>query len=290
VPLGAPVNPATTTGDFVDDTAAPVPEPVPGLGRVWHDVTDDSSGRGTVVTGWYPVPTGSDATDVVVPMLEDGPPDERVSVEFGDGPAANPRVLGRTGIDYLPNADERTWQQRPASLVDAPGDPTFVRVVVDSTGQRGSDRLAVAEPFLALPSPIAPVLGDRPVLVDQMSAVMWPCVNQVAVHDGIAPPSEVRIHADEDLTSAYYGLQDSRFRGGVWRFDTVGATYVRLATAVPPGAEAAKPWGRVDLVVRDLPTGRYGVTTTERTKSGWERGPTLAREEYVGVEPQGAVG
>jgi hypothetical protein len=90
--------------------------------------------------------------------------------------------------------------------------------------------------------------------------------------------------------SAYYGLQDSRFRGGVWRFDTVGATYVRLATAVPPGAEAAKPWGRVDLVVRDLPTGRYGVTTTERTKSGWERGPTLAREEYVGVEPQGAVG
>ena len=290
VPLGAPVTPATTTGNFVDDTVAPVPEPVPGLGRVWHDVTDDSSGRGTVVTGWYPVPAGSDATDVVVPMLEDGPPDERVSVEFGDGPAANPRVLGRTGIDYLPNADERTWQQRPASLVDAPGDPTFVRVVVDSTGQRGSDRLAVAEPFLARPSPIAPVLGDRPVLVDQMSAVMWPCVNQVAVHDGIAPPSEVRIHADEDLTSAYYGLQDSRFRGGVWRFDTVGATYVRLATAVPPGAQAAKPWGRVDLVVRDLPTGRYGVTTTERTKSGWERGPTLAREEYVGVEPQGAVG
>ena len=138
VPLGAPVTPATTTGNFVDDTVAPVPEPVPGLGRVWHDVTDDSSGRGTVVTGWYPVPAGSDATDVVVPMLEDGPPDERVSVEFGDGPAANPRVLGRTGIDYLPNADERTWQQRPASLVDAPGDPAFVRVVVDSTGQRGS--------------------------------------------------------------------------------------------------------------------------------------------------------
>ena len=30
VPLGAPVNPATTTGNFVDDTVAPVPEPVPG--------------------------------------------------------------------------------------------------------------------------------------------------------------------------------------------------------------------------------------------------------------------
>ncbi|WP_433784903.1 arabinosyltransferase domain-containing protein [Actinomycetospora sp. CA-101289] len=290
VPLGAPVGPAATTGDFVDDTAAPAPSPVPGLGRVWHDVTDGSGGRGTLVTGWYPVPPGTEATDVVVPLLESGPPDERVSVEFGDGAAAAPRVLGRTPIDYLPQADERTWQHRPVSLVDAPGDPTFVRVVVDTTGQRGQDRLAVAQPFLARPEPISPVLDGRPVLVDQMSTVMWPCVDQVASHGGIAPASDVRIHADEDLTSAYYALQDNRYRGGVWRLDTVGATYVRLATSVPPGAERAKPWGRVDLVVRDLPTGRYAVTTSERSQSGWARGPTLAREDYVDVEYQGAVG
>jgi hypothetical protein len=128
------------------------------------------------------------------------------------------------------------------------------------------------------------------VLVDQMTWVLWPCVDQVVVHGGIAPPSSVRIHADEDLTSAYYGLQDNRYRRGVWRFDTVGATYVRLATAVAPGSQRAKPWGRVDLVVRDLPTGRYAVTTTERSQSGWARVPTLARRDYVGVEPQGAVG
>ncbi|PVZ09589.1 arabinosyltransferase domain-containing protein [Actinomycetospora cinnamomea] len=290
VAFGAPVNPPVTTGDFVDDTVAPIPEPVPGLGRVWHDVTDGSGGRGTLVTGWYPVPAGTGATDVVVPLLESGPPDERVSVEFADGAAEAPRVLGRTEIDYLPQADERTWQQRPVSLVDAPGDPTFVRVVVDTTAERGQDRLAVAQPFLARPEPITPVVEGRPVLVDQMSTVLWPCVDQVASHDGIAPASDVRIHADEDLTSAYYGLQDRRERGGVWRLDTVGVTYVRLATAVPPGREAAKPWGRVDLVVRDLPTGRYGLSTTERSKSGWERGPTLARQEYVDVEPQGAVG
>ncbi|GLZ46532.1 putative arabinosyltransferase A [Actinomycetospora sp. NBRC 106375] len=289
-PLGAPVGPARTTGDFVDSSVAPTPEPVPGLGQVWHDATDDSSGRGTVTTGWYPVPQGTGATDVVVPMLETGPPDERVSVEFGDGDPANPRVLGRTGIDYLPHADERTWQQRPVSLVDAPGDPTFVRIQVDSTGARGSDRLAVAQPFLARPQPIGPVLAGQPVLVDQMSAVLWPCVDQVASHDGIAPPSTVRIHADEDLTSSYYGLQDSDYRAGVWRLDTVGATYVRLATSVAPGSQTAKPWGRVDLVVRDLPTGHYGITTVERSKPGWERGPTLARQDYIGVEPQGAVG
>jgi hypothetical protein len=148
----------------------------------------------------------------------------------------------------------------------------------------------VAQPFLARPESIAPVLAGRPVLVDQMSTVLWPCVDQVASRGGIAPPSDVRIHADEDLTSAYYGLQDNRFRGGVWRLDTVGVTYVRLATSVPPGSERAKPWGRIDLVVRDLPTGRYAVTTSERTQSGWERGPTLAREDYVDVEYQGAVG
>jgi arabinosyltransferase B/arabinosyltransferase C len=290
IPLGAPVGPAQTTGDFVDGAVDPPPDPVPGLGEVWHDVTDDSSGRGTLTTGWYPVPAGTGATDVVVPLLESGPPDERVSVEFADGAAAAPRVLGRTPIDYLPQADERTWQQRPVSLVDAPGDPTFVRVVVDSSGERGSDRLAVAQPFLAHPQPIAPLLAGRPVLVDQMSAVLWPCVDQVASHDGIAPPSTIRIHADEDLTNAYYGLQDSLYRAGVWRLDTVGVTYVRLATAVTPGRERAKPWGRVDLVVRDLPTGHYGVSTVERMKSGWERGPTLAREDYVGVQPQGAVG
>jgi hypothetical protein len=128
------------------------------------------------------------------------------------------------------------------------------------------------------------------VLVDQMSSVLWPCVDQVASQNGLAPPSEVRIHADEDLTSAYYGLQDSLNRAGVWRLDTVGATYVRLATAVTPGGPKAKPWGRVDLVYRDLPTGQVAVTTAERSRAGWERGPTTAREDYIGVEYQGAVG
>jgi arabinosyltransferase B/arabinosyltransferase C len=163
-------------------------------------------------------------------------------------------------------------------------------VVVDSPGARGQDRLAVAEPFLARPEPIGPLLAGRPVLVDQMSSSLWPCVDQVAVAKGIAPPAEVRIHADEDLNEEYWGLQDRGERGGAWRLDAVGVTYVRLATAVREGAVAAKPWGRVDLVVRDEPTGRVALTTSTRTKPGWERGPTLARQDYDGIEYQGAVG
>lgn len=288
--LGAPVGPTVTTGDFVDSSRFPVPDPVPGLGPVWHDVTPDSSGRGSLVTGWYPVPPGSGATDVIVPMLVAGKPDERVTVEFGQGSPQAPRLIGRTGIDYLPQADERTWQERPVSLVDLPGRADAVRVVVSGSAARGQDRLAVATPRLAAPRPLASVVDNRPVLVDQMSSVLWPCVDQVAARNGIAPPSEVRIHADEDLTSAYYGLQDSLYRGGVWRLDTVGVTYVRLATAVSPGGPAAKPWGRVDLVYRDLPTGGVAVSTSERSRPGWERGPTIARKDYVGVDYQGAVG
>ena len=288
--LGPAVGPAVTTGDFVDSSVVPTPDPVPDLGQVWHDVTPDSSGRGGLVTGWYPVPAGTDATDVIVPMLVAEKPDERVSVEFGQGSPLAPQIIGRTGIDYLPQADERTWQERPVSLVDVHQRVDFVRVVVSGSTVRGQDRLAVAEPRLVAPRPLAAVVSNRPVLVDQMSSVLWPCVDQVASQNGLAPPSEVRIHADEDLTSAYYGLQDSLNRAGVWRLDTVGATYVRLATAVTPGGPKAKPWGRVDLVYRDLPTGEVAVTTAERSRAGWERGPTTAREDYIGVEYQGAVG
>lgn len=84
--LGPPSAPARTDGDMVDAATSPAPNPVPDLGQVWHNSVPDSSGRGGLVTGWYPVPPGSTATDVVVPMLVSGGPDETVAVEFAQGP------------------------------------------------------------------------------------------------------------------------------------------------------------------------------------------------------------
>ncbi|MDL5154706.1 arabinosyltransferase domain-containing protein [Actinomycetospora termitidis] len=290
VPLGRPTGPAVTEGDMVDGARVPIPRPVPGLGPVWHDATPTSSGRGGLVTGWYPVPADGDATDVVVPVLLSGSPDERVVVEFGRGAPDGVRVGGRREIEPLPNADGRTWQERPVSLVDQPVRPGFVRVVVEPGASLGEDRVAVAAPRLGVPRPIGEVLDGRSVLVDQMSAVLWPCVDQAAVARGIAPAPQVRIHADEDLGQSYWGLQDKPERGGAWRFDDANSTYVRLATAVQPGGPRTKPWGRVDLVVRDRPAGLVDVSSGTRSTPGWERGPTLAEEGYDDVQYQGAVG
>ncbi|GAA4919099.1 arabinosyltransferase B/arabinosyltransferase C [Actinomycetospora succinea] len=291
VPLGAPTGPAATSGDTVDDTRVAPPRPVPGLGRVWHDDAPGSIGRGGLVTGWYPVPPGTGASDVLVPLLAAGDPDESVSVEFGrgaGGPATT--VAGRTPVDDLPNTGGRAWQERPVSLVDAPPGVDAVRVVVEGGPGVGEDRLAVAEPRLARPEPLQGVIDGAPALADQSSSSLWPCVDQVAVHDGIAPAPAFRLSVDEDLTGATINSQDWNARGGVWRLDDLESTYVTLATAVRPGGVPAKPWGRVEAVVRDLPDGRYGVSTAERSRPGWERGPTLAREDYSDVEYQGAVG
>ncbi|MHC1561897.1 arabinosyltransferase domain-containing protein [Actinomycetospora sp. C-140] len=286
VPFGPPTAPARTTGDYTDDTRAAAPRAVPGLGRIWHDDGPGSSGRGGLVTGWYPIPPGAGATDVLVPLLESGDPDETASVEFGRGTG----VLGRKDLDDLPNVDGRTWQERPVSLLDAPAGTDAVRVVVTAGPTVGEDRLAVAEPRLVRPEPLAGLLGGAPALADQSSSSLWPCVDQVAVHDGIAPAPAFRLTADEDLTGATIQAQDWTARGGVWRHDDLNATYVSLATAVRPGGVPAKPWGRVQMMVRDLPSDRYAVTTTEHSRSGWWRGPTLAREDYADVEYQGAVG
>ncbi|MFC5061630.1 arabinosyltransferase domain-containing protein [Actinomycetospora atypica] len=288
VPLGRPVGPAVTDGDMVDAARFPAPGPVPDLGRVWHDVTPTSTGRGGLRTGWYPVPAGGDATDVVVPMLMSGGPDERVVVEFGRG--AVPEVTGRKDIQPLPNADGRTWQERAVSLVDQASRPEWTRVVVEPGPARAQDRVAVAEPFLGTPKPVGEVLAGKPVLADQMSAVLWPCVDQVAVARGIAPAPDVRIHADEDLGKDYWALQEKQERGGAWRFDDERSTYVRLATAVQPGGPRTKPWGRVDLVVRDRPAGLVDLSSGTRSTPGWETGPTIAYEDYDDVEYQGAVG
>ncbi|WP_157647191.1 arabinosyltransferase domain-containing protein [Actinomycetospora chiangmaiensis] len=290
VPLGRPLGPAATEGDMVDTSRFPAPRPAPAPGTVWHDATPTSRGRGGLTTGWYPIPADGDATDVVVPMLLANSPDERVAVDLGRGPADAVQVTGGREIVPLPNADGRTWQERPVSLVDQPVRPQYVRVRVEPGPSIGEDRVAVAEPRLARPRPIAEVLAGRSVLVDQMSAVLWPCVDQAAVARGIAPAPDVRIHADEDLGESYWGLQDKLERGGAWRSDDASSTYVRLATAVQPGGPRAKPWGRVDLVVRDRPAGAVDTVTTSRSKPGWERGPTIATQDYADVDYQGAVG
>ncbi len=304
-PLGAPT-PAALTGDFLTAAGSPVPRPVPGLGTVWHTDGPAVSGSGSLDSGWYPLPPAAGrpaaagdprpaATDVVVPVLARPDPDlairAAIRLEIATGPVGAPTSVTREKIGLSPVADERTWQEIPISLVGRPGPPTAVRVVADSP----SGLLAVAQPWIGGARPIRELLAPAdgapvPVRADQMTSAFWPCVDQQFVADGIAPPTRYRMQAGEDLGDKYTGLWTDNTLGGVWRGEDLESTYLRLPTSVPAGGPATRPWGSVDLVVHDLPTGGTELEPGTTTRSGLARLPTIARESYAGVDFQGADG
>ncbi|NMO93575.1 arabinosyltransferase domain-containing protein [Actinomycetospora sp. TBRC 11914] len=299
-PLGAPT-PAVLSGDFLAAVDSPVPRPVPGMGTVWHTDGPAVSGTGSLDSGWYPLPRGAGrpaaagdprpaATDVVVPVLPrpDGATEAGVRLEIGTGPVGAPTSVTPEKVGLSPAADERTWQEIPISLVGLPGPPTAVRVVADSpTGV-----LAVAQPWIGGPRPIRELLAPDggpgvPVRADQMTSAFWPCVDQQFVEDGVAPPTRYRLQAGEDLGDNFTGLWTDNTLGGVWRGEDLESTYVRLPTAVPVGGPPTRPWGSVDLVVHDLPTGGTALDHGTTTRSGLARLPTIARQSYADVKFQG---
>jgi hypothetical protein len=279
---------------------------VPGMGTVWHTDGPAVSGSGALDSGWYPLPPAAGtpappgdprpgATDVVVPVLARPDPDlairAGVRLEIATGPIGAPTSVTREKIGLSPVADERTWQEIPISLVGRPGPPTAVRVVDDNP----SGVLAVAQPWLGGARPVRELLAPAdgtpvPVRADQMTSAFWPCVDQQFVTDGIAPPTRYRMVAGEDLGEKYTGLWTDNTLGGVWRGEDLEVTYVRLPTSVPVGGPATRPWGAVDLVVPDLPTGGTALDPGATTRSGWARLPTIARESYADVPFQGADG
>jgi hypothetical protein len=123
-----------------------------------------------------------------------------------------------------------------------------------------------------------------------MTSAFWPCVDQQFVADGIAPPTRYRMQVGEDLGEKYTGLWTDNTLGGVWRGEDLESTYVRLPTSVPVGGPPTRPWGSVDAVVHDLPTGGVTIVPGTTTRSGLARLPTIARESYAGVEFQGVDG
>ena len=304
-PLGAPT-PAVLSGDWLTAVGSPVPRAVPGMGTVWHDDGPEVSGSGALDSGWYPLPPTAGtpapagdprpgATDVVVPVLAS--PDHDLAIragvrlEIATGPVGAPTSVTSEKIGLSPVADERTWQEIPISLVGRPGHPTAVRVVADSP----SGVLAVAQPWIGGARPIRELLAPAggapvPVRADQMTSAFWPCVDQQFVADGIAPPTSYRMVAGEDLGDKYTGLWTDNTLGGVWRGEDLESTYVRLPTSVPAGGPAARPWGSVDVVVHDLPTGGTALEPGTTTRSGSARLPTIAHESYAGVAFQGADG
>lgn len=286
--LGPPESPGEATGDFTTSDRVPPPRPVPGLGTVWHDAVPGGAGRGAAATPWYPLPPRAPgvgaATDVVVPVLDEGS-GRTISVEFSDGAPGLRTTDQRVELDPRPTA--RTWAFVPVTLTGRER-ATAVRVVV-ADGAPSPSTLAVGAPQLMAPSPFGPMIAGRPARADQMSSAMWPCVDQTAVTDAIAPAAEYRLRAT-DRGERFNDLWTDRTLGGAWRTDDLNNTYVRLPATVTPGGPPTGPWGSAELVVPQLPVLRVEVAVGTAVRAGWERGPTLAREEYAGVSYQGTSG
>ena len=150
--------------------------------------------------------------------------------------------------------------------------------------------VALALSLVGLTEPTAQA-QDRPagtmaggVFADQLSAVMWPCVDQVSVQHGIAPTPTLRLSAAEYTPE--WILANSTFEswgGTMVQSERTWAT-VRPFSALPDGGVPAQPWGNVDRVVYDHPTDGYDLRIDHVSRGGLTRFATLASEAYSGRE------
>jgi hypothetical protein len=306
--VGAPTTPDQRAGDFAVAADDPAPVPAPGPGAVWHDQvelvpgTDPTTppagvtGLGTLTTGWYPLPAADPEdpeapTHLVVPVAGNDPDRQRIVVQFGSGDPAAPVEAESVAVTPGPGFTARQWQEIPVPL---PGSrPTAVRLQVEDRVAGPDSALAAAAPHLARLQPVSALTGPaaRPassvaggVFGDQLSAVLWPCVDQVAVRHGIAPTPTLRLIAAEGtpefiLTNPTY----ESWGGTMVQSERTWAT-VRPFSAITPGGVPALPWGNVDRIVYDQPTDGYDLTVDRVSRGGLERFATLASEAYSGRE------
>lgn len=272
--LGPPSGPAQLTGDFALAAAQPSPVPAPAAGTVWHDDAHGGSGVGSLVTPWYPLPARGDATNVTVPVIGNNLAQQHLTVEFDSGNGA----LVRKPLTPDPTLDAQTWQELAVPLTGS----AAVRVVADDVVPGPASWLAVGQPRLTRPRPVTAVTTGQPVFADQLTAPLWPCVNQVTVTDGITQAPTVRLLAADGLSKGVLNNGLYRPEGGVWAHVDDNATYVRMASTLVGGGPATLPWGQVDRVLYDHPVGLVDMTTTSMRRQGWSALPTLAALSYAG--------
>jgi hypothetical protein len=279
---GEPVGDAELVGDMVAGRP-PVRGPVYGLPdlSLWHTDVAGGSTTGELTTGWYPVPPGADSDVLVLPVTGDLRTGQRVAVEFGSGAVpSEPTAV----VEVPPVGLQADWVQRTVPLADAgPERPSYVRVRAEDRLAGEDTWLAVGAPRPATATPVGALVEDRPVFADQVSAVLWPCVDQIAIKHGIAEAPQVRLRAGDGLEDAVEGNSTFVPNGGTLAGIGRTARFVELPSSLdPPGGAPMLAWGHVEEVVYDHPVGRYDVTVHEVRRDGWARLPTLAGEAYTG--------
>jgi Mycobacterial cell wall arabinan synthesis protein/EmbC C-terminal domain/Arabinosyltransferase concanavalin like domain len=282
--LGPAVGSATLTGDM-RATRLPESTPVPisalPNSTVWHDDVPGGTGTGSLQTPWYPLPGHLAGGWVTVPMRGKLNQEQRLVVQVATGDPAAPGQVRTVPLPAV--GDKPNWTEVAVALADAGlAAPTAVRVVAQDRVAGPASWLAVAQPRLTAPRPVTDFIAGRPVFADQVSAALWPCVQQIAVRDGLVQPPALRLRAADGLEDSI--LDNSTFadNGGTLLQVDRTAKFVEVPSRlVPPGAPMLG-WGHVDEVIYLHPVGLVDLHVGALRRAGWTRLPTLIGQRYTG--------
>ncbi|MET0190079.1 MAG: arabinosyltransferase C-terminal domain-containing protein, partial [Pseudonocardia sediminis] len=282
--LGAAAGPETVTGDMRAGVPPQRSAPVSGSAGVWGDDVPGGTGVGAVTTGWYPLPADTGSGSVIVPATGDLRSDQSVVLEVGTGPAGAPTATDRITLD-LPGSKKADWVNLSADLADArlPGPPSAVRLVAADRIGGADSWLGVGAPYLAEARPVSELIAGQPVFADQVSAVLWPCADQIVIRDGLAQAPAWRLRAGDGFEDAIRDNSTFTANGGTLAAVDRTGRFVELPSGLePPGGRAMFGWGHVERVSYDHPPGLFDLSVGTVERNGWTRLPTLVGKDYTG--------
>jgi len=293
VPTGTP----TTTGSFAEaaQQPAPVPPPAPGT-LIWHNAIGYDPGRdldtgsltrpaGWLLSPWFTLPaalpSGGGST-LLLPVLG-APAGQRLILQYATASGPDPAVAGQVALQLDRAVPQTEWNELAVAL-DRLGKtrPSQVRLVLWTPTAGADSWLAVGQPRLADWRPLSTLTAGRSVYVDQLTAAFLPCLQQVGVQHGIARAPEILVLSDEGFGRGFLDLGFEVWRGGSQVPASRSATTVRIPSRLAPSGPPSLPWGRVERVIYDHPTGLVDLHVSEVRRAGWARLPTLAAKNYHG--------
>ncbi|MQA13813.1 MAG: arabinosyltransferase [Pseudonocardiaceae bacterium] len=279
------------SGDFALAAGRPAPLTAPSAGTtVWHDSVPPRAGdladeQGTVTTPWFALPDSA-ATHLSVPVAAGTVRGQQVTVQFGTGDPADPRPTSTVEPALDRSAGRDTWQQVTVALDSqgSSGDSRATAFRIEARDEVTGDGswLAIAAPSLTSWQPVRTLTRGQPVFADQLSAVLWPCVDQVPISDGIVTPPSVRLLTDDGIPRFVLRNPHDPLWGGTFVQVERVATYVRQASRIHPAGPPTRSWGQVRRVVYDHPFGLVEVSTDTSLEPGWERETPVTGEAYSG--------
>jgi arabinosyltransferase B/arabinosyltransferase C len=291
-----PAGEASRYGAFdTSGSSLAVPLPAPDT-LVWddgstHDVRSDvdaspdtgslTKPAGLLVTPWFTLPAQGDST-LLIPVLG-ARVGQGLTMEYATATGANPDVVGSVALQLDRTTPDTEWQQAAVAL-DRLGTqrPSSVRLVIHKRISSADTRLAIGQPRLAGWQPLSALTATASVYVDQLTAALLPCLNQVGVEHGIAAAPAVLVLSDEGFGRGFLDLGFEVLRGGTLVPVGRSATTVRIPTRLAPSGLPSLPWGRVERVIYDHPVGLVDLRVDQVQRAGWTRLPTLAAKSYHG--------